>query len=91
MRSATQRNREFPCRGFAPAIARCLSLPDRCPGTGLPKKALTLSVNPRMPSYMAAARAVAISRLIAQMKAASSRATAVTATVASVPLRVSAR
>jgi hypothetical protein len=28
LRSATQRKLEFPCRGGAPAVARCLSLPD---------------------------------------------------------------
>ena len=43
------------------------------------------------PPYLAAARAVVISRLTAQMKPASSRATAVMATVLSLPLRISAR
>src|SRR5882724_10726452 len=41
--------------------------------------------------YLATARAVVIARLTAQMKPASSRATAVTATVFSLPLLTSAR
>jgi hypothetical protein len=45
----------------------------------------------RKSSYLAAAPGLAIWRLIAQMKAESSRATAVTATVLSLPFRVSAR
>jgi hypothetical protein len=46
---------------------------------------------PAHPEYLAAAPGLAIWRLIAQMKAESSRATAETATVFSLPFRVRAR
>jgi hypothetical protein len=79
------KNLEFPRRGFTPAVARYVTSPDRCPGTGSLKRIL-----PRKSSYLAAARGLTIWRLIAQMKAESSRATSVTATVLSLPFRVSA-
>lgn len=73
---------------------RCtrLSSPDRCPGMapwkGVERVALPL---PRKTPYLAAAWALLTSRLMAQMKAASSRATAVTATVFNLPFLISAR
>ena len=84
--------REFPCRGSAPAVARDLSfagpLPRRmAPWKGVELVALPLPKTP----YLAAAWALLTSRLMAQMKAASSRAIAVMATVFNLPFLISAR
>ena len=82
---------EFPCRGFAPAVARYVTLPAAAPGVGPPERIVSANFFLESPSYLATARGLAIWRFIAQMKAESSRATAVTATVLSLPFRVSAR
>jgi hypothetical protein len=63
-----------------------------CPGAGsLEKVANVPLASSDVPPYWPAAPAGVIARLIAQMKPASSRATAVTATVLSLPLRINAR
>jgi hypothetical protein len=68
-------------------MSRCRPLPRHW----LPERIVSAQLLPRKPSYLAAAPGLATWRLIAQMKAESSRATAVTATVLSLPFRVSAR
>jgi 4-hydroxyphenylacetate 3-hydroxylase N terminal len=83
-----------PCRGCAPAIARGLSSPDHAPAQA-PCKCLAtcqlLLLRTAHLSYLAARSALATSRAAAQTKPASSRATAVMATVFSLPLLSSAR
>jgi hypothetical protein len=92
LRSASRMGREFPCRGCAPAIARDLSSPDHAPALGSLKVARNVPHTPlgRL-LYLAATRASVMARLIAHMKPASSRATAVMATVFTLPRLVSAR
>jgi hypothetical protein len=81
-----------PCRGYAPAVARDLTSPDHAPVQGSLKCASHFAANAlRQPSYLATAPAMVISRLTAQMKPASSRATAVMATFLSLPFRISVR
>jgi hypothetical protein len=67
--------REFPCRGLAPTPAGCLSVPGRC-----------LVID-----YACDVVPASTARPIAQMNAASSRATAVMATTSRLPARRSAR
>jgi hypothetical protein len=66
-------------------------LPDLAPASAPWKSCERSAFLLASPVYLAVTRAVVTSRLIAQMKPASSRATAVTATVLSLPLRISAR
>ena len=80
MRSATSKNLELPCRGFRPRRCTICHVAGRCPRHRLPEKTVSAQLPPRKSSYLAAASGLAICRLIAQMKAESSRATAVTAT-----------
>ena len=68
-------SQEFPCRGLAPPLH------DVCLGR---------AVGPAV-SYASGVAAVVTARPTAQMKAASSRATAVMATVSCLPARRSAR
>ena len=83
--------------GNSPAVAALPPLHEivftgPCPGAGSLEFAVNVaSASLEFPPYLAAARAVVISRSTAQIKPASSRATAVMATVLSLPLRISAR
>ena len=92
LRSASQRGLEFPLPRLR--SRRCTisglagPLPRQAPWSML-RSALTCL--PRQSAYLATAPAVGTSRAMAQMKPASSRATAVMATVLSFPLRTSAR
>src|ERR1700730_8329463 len=81
-----------PCRGFAPAVAR-VYLHRTMPRRGLPESMVCTChwLPSDVPPYFAASGAGVIARPTAQMKPASSRATAVMATVLSLPLRISAR
>jgi hypothetical protein len=92
MWSAIKDGREFPCRGSAPAVTRDLFSPAPCPGAGPLRKVQPCHLLPlQVPSYLPALLALLASRATAQTKPASSRATAVRATVLRLPLLSSAR
>ena len=71
-------------------MAICLSQRTKC-RHAMPKAASVPLATPESPSYLVAGSALPASRAIAQTKPASSRATAVMATVLSLPLLMSAR
>ena len=92
LRSASKDGREFPLPWLRSRRCTRFVFTGPCPGAGSLRIGSNVPLTPsEVPPYLATARAVVIARLTAQMKPASSRATAVTATVFSLPLLTSAR